>query len=31
MNADGEVTRPTEEQRQEKIIEFQQEVDEFCN
>lgn len=31
MNADGEVTRPTEEQRQEKIIEFQQKVDEFCN
>lgn len=31
MNADGEVTRPTEEERQEKIAEFQQQVDEFCN
>lgn len=31
MNADGEVTRPTEEERQEKIAEYQQQVDEFCN
>jgi len=31
MNADGEVTRPTEEERQAKITEFQQQVDEFCN
>ncbi|MEX1201462.1 MAG: DUF4124 domain-containing protein [Methylophaga sp.] len=31
MNADGEVTRPTEEERQAKIAEFQQQVDEFCN
>jgi hypothetical protein len=31
MNADGEVTRPTEEERQAKIDEFQMQVDEFCN
>ncbi|MCX4188895.1 DUF4124 domain-containing protein [Methylophaga sp. OBS3] len=31
MNADGEVTRPTEEERQEKISDYQNKIDEFCD
>lgn len=31
MNELGEVTRPTEEERQAKITEFEKQVDEFCH
>lgn len=31
QNADGEVTRPTEEERQKKISEFKQQTERFCS
>lgn len=31
QNADGEVTRPTEAQRQQKILEFKQQTEQFCS
>lgn len=31
QNADGEVTRPTEEERQEKISELKQQTEQFCS
>lgn len=31
QNADGEVTRPTEAQRQEKISAFKQQTEQFCS
>lgn len=31
QNANGEVTRPTEEERQEKILELKQQTERFCS